>query len=403
MSQAISASREREHFEPKAGSQQLFARRMLIFFLPLAIILLMVETLLWITGEDWPISKVMQKQEIQSSSLFMRGIMDQGFYAYKLKQIQRKKPKILVIGSSRVMEFRMEMMGAGAAEFYNAGGILQDISDLTELVKRLSSKAFPEVLILGIDLWWFNPDRPTGEGLKANWNNDAATDWHEHVRAWRKFKSSKGWRMAFDGVLATNANIGLEARNQNVGFRSDGSMQYNFPIPKTESEWKFKDRENPPIPDRLQKKSGQFPESVGISKERVRELGDALLQLKHAGVMVLGFLPPFSSESSMLLESMPEHATLWGEFRREIPNLFARFDFPLVDASKPAELGLDDTYLVDGIHGGETFHLHVLKRFLLARRMAEKFSGLSEKIESALKSPGTNPWQPDYSALRSAP
>src|SRR5205809_2510208 len=44
------------------------------------------------------------------------------------------------------------------------------------------------------------------------------------------------------------------------------------------------------------------------------------------------------------------------------PEIFKRHRQPFVDGSKPAELGLDDRYLVDGIHGAETFHLHVQDR-----------------------------------------
>jgi hypothetical protein len=167
-----------------AQAQRRFERRVFYFFLPLLLLIGAGEAVLWQMRETWPLTKVIQYQSEHRETLFMRGILDQGFYAYKLRQIQEREPKILALGSSRVMEFRAQMFGERAAEFYNAGGLIQNLPDL-EAFSMLPLDHESTLVLLGIDLWWFNEAIQTRTRLEEQAHYDAAKDWQAHVKGLR--------------------------------------------------------------------------------------------------------------------------------------------------------------------------------------------------------------------------
>ena len=378
-----------------------FAGWIMVFFAPLLLLTGVLEILLWNAGETLPIERVIQAQQSRPGTLFMRGILDQGFYRYKSLQVSQRKPKILVLGSSRVMEFRSEMFGNRGRDFFNGGGLIQDLSDLKSFVRRIETENAPELIILGLDAWWFNGNKPPLNGLSSGMNRDAALDWQEHVRAWRRFKSSKARKVIAAARRATNENIGIEARSASVGFRLDGSMQYNFAPAAASNGWRFVDRETPPISERIRNSTAQFTPCSGASADRLEILAACLDELARKNVLVAGFLPPISSEAAGLLERSATQSNLWNEVRARLPKLFRERSLMFGDASLLRDLGLNDSFMIDGIHAAETFHLHLLESFLADERVAAILPGLSPKIRAALSSPEANPWEPDYTPLLS--
>jgi hypothetical protein len=384
-------------FQHRSRGPARLALKVLFFFSPLFLLIGLVELVLWRAGETWTIERVIETQRRNPSALFMRGILDQGFYRYKFLRFEALRPKVLVLGSSRVMEFRREMFGERGKDFFNAGGLIQDLSDLHAFAENLSPATAPEVVILGLDLWWFNGNKPLLNGFSSGIHRDAALDWQEHARALRRFKSGKGCLSALKAFRAENDNIGIEARSAAVGFRPDGSMQYNFESPKG-TGWKFVDRERPPIAERIRNNSAQFTPTSGASAERIELLGKCLDLLRSKKVLVLGFCPPFSSESAALLQARASQSNLWNEARGQIPKVFQDRNLPFIDASLLADFGTNDSVMIDGIHAAETFHLTLLAHFLSDPRV-KGFPSLHNSIITALNSQATDPWHPDYEPL----
>ena len=102
-----------------------------------------IELLLWRTGETWSLERVITAQERNPHAFFSRDVIDHGTFRYKYLQVLRRHPQILVLGSSRVMQFRAEMFGAQAGDFYNAGGMIHSIEDLNNFLDRLPPDATP--------------------------------------------------------------------------------------------------------------------------------------------------------------------------------------------------------------------------------------------------------------------
>jgi hypothetical protein len=272
------------------------------------------------------------------------------------------------------------------------------LPDLAEFVARMDTAEAPEVVILGIDLWWLSGRHNPGSALTTGAEYDAARDWQAHLKAIRRFKSSKAYKPAFKALKTENDHIGIQAKTSSAGFRGDGSMQYHFAVPQSEAEWAFIDRENPPIPERIRTGEAPFLPNEGVEKERREMLAQVLAELRKKNVFVLGFLPPFSAEAAGLMETHPGQTKLWNEGRKQVEELFEQNGQVFVDASTTASLGLDDRYMIDGIHGAETLHVHLFQRFLKEPVVQQKFPGLAEKLTRLLAAKKTNYWHPDYSA-----
>ena len=161
--------------------------------------------------------------------LYLRGT-DQEFYAYKYRGIVEKNPSILAAGSSRMMKFRAAMFGDRAGSFYNAGGMLNSLRDVRDFCRLLPADRRPDVLLLGIDIWWLNEDVAPVFSFEEEISKGSGFSFDEHVIGIR-------WLLKHPETFAREANslvrgrhsmaIGLTAREQGSGFRTDGSQ---FPL-----------------------------------------------------------------------------------------------------------------------------------------------------------------------------
>ena len=190
--------------------------------------------------------------------------------------------------------------------------------------------------------------------------------------------------------------IGISARESGGGFRTDGSFKSPLNTPRTEKEWAFVDRETPPIVERVKSASANFPPAHGVSPEQLALLDFVLAEYGRKRVVVIGYLPPFSSEVVGQLESDPRHSRFWSDFRRTIPELFRKHGFPVIDASEAAAVGMDDRALSDGFHAEETFQARALKALLRDARVQAVLPGAEAALDRALASPATNYWHPDF-------
>ena len=371
--------------------------RHLVRFLSLpAVLVLLGEAVLHWSGELWPLDRVFAYQRAHPDSLYLRAT-DQLFYAYKYHGILTKNPSIVVAGSSRTMKFRAEMFGDRADRFYNAGGMLNSLGDVHEFSVTLPSTRTPAVLLLGIDLWWFNDQVEPLNSFLVEISKDANT-FDEQVIAMRwlvKHPVSFARELLAMAGGTDDRMLGVAAREKGGGFRPDGSFKSAVPTPRSAKEWRFIDRETPPIIERVKKGVANFPPAANVSPEGAALLDAVLARFENRRVLVIGYLPPFSSEVLAELQSDPRHSGIVADFRRTIPEIFRKHGFPLLDASDASALGMDDRAMSDGFHAEETFQVHVLAALVRDERVRAALPGAPAVLERALTSPRTNYWEPD--------
>ena len=371
-----------------------FLRHLLSFCAVPALVLLLGEAVLQWSGEIWPIERVLAYQRMHPEALFLRAT-DQVFYAYKYRAIVERRPRILVAGSSRTMKFRAEMFGDRARDFYNAGGILNSLRDAHDLAMLLPTSRAPDVLLLGVDLWWLNDLVAPTYRFETEIAKGTGIDEHIVAMRWLIVQPRSYAAEALSIVRGGSPAIGISARERGGGFRADGSFKSRVAAPQTERDWRFVDRETPPIIDRVRGAYANFPPAERMSSERLALLDRTLARLQQRHVAVVGYLPPFASDVVAALRSDPRHARFWAEFRRAVPEVFRRHGFALVDASETSAFGMDVRAMSDGEHAEETFHVHVLKALLGDDRLSAALPGARAVLDRAIASPRTNYWEPD--------
>src|SRR5579871_4488684 len=131
------------------------------FFLKLALYLLPITLYVSVTvglpafaGEFIPISQIASLQQGAAPILFGRAYRD-NFVAYKITSARLRKPEILALGSSRVLQFRAPLFNKKRSAFYNAGSAGPSLAAELDFLNHLGDGGLPKVLILGLDQEWF--------------------------------------------------------------------------------------------------------------------------------------------------------------------------------------------------------------------------------------------------------
>ena len=362
-----------------------------------AAVLLACELVLIGSGEAWPIDRVLVFQQARPDSRFLRAL-DQVFYNFKYRAIEQRRPSVVVLGSSRTMKFRAGMFGDRAGAFFNGGGMINSVADLYAFCFTRRPARIPEVIVLGVDLWWLNAQVHPVFRFEQEVDRDRAGTFDQHIIGARWLLRHPGMLGREVGSLVTRRQpdaIGLGAREGRGGFRIDGSFASAVPVPKPGEP--FVDREEPPIIDRVRTATANFVPTDHIDPDRLATLTEVLDAYRQQQRLVIGYLPPFSTAVAHELRSDARQSAFFAEFRRVVPLLFGQRGFPLVDASELSDFGMDDRAMSDGFHGEETIHARVMQVMLRDQRVQEAFRGADTALERALASPRTNDWQVDLS------
>lgn len=377
-----------------------FALRVLVFFAPLLIFIGLLEAALWKTGETIPVAQIVkwqnQNREMGRPTLWLRADLDENVGLYKMLTYEARRPKIIALGSSRVLKFRGEMLGREGKDFFNCGRTIRRIEDLETFVNSLTPETTPRVIFLGVDHWWLNPNHPKDSFP----DEDATLDWRAHLTLWRDLSQQRKLRGDLRRALRLRRAgvLGIHARVTGGGFRDDGSLASDDNQPRTWADWKINDKWK----RKLLSGAPMSEFASGISPQRLQRLRACLQKLQAKNVLVLVFAPPQISGAVKLLSAMPQHRELWREYLQALPALCRELNIPYCDASIPQKFGLNDTAMYDGIHAEETLHLYILREWLKDARVREALPDASRVVETAIKSKRTGLWFPDYGAANDA-
>ncbi|MEC7520546.1 MAG: hypothetical protein VYE22_11805 [Myxococcota bacterium] len=326
---------------------------MALFALPFVILASPFELAMWRAGESWPAARALDAQREAAARgeelLWGRRFFSQQFNVYKLEGIARARADVLVVGSSRVMQLRAEHFEP--VSFYNAGGLLQGHADLMSLLGKLADGTVtrPEVLVIGVDPWWFTRGAPgPSSWLEPASLTDAAFDPSAHVAALLAVPGDSGPLLeALRGPSDEARGIGLHARGGS-GFRVDGSRRYGGWLQQFACDPVYRDREDPPVVERVARSSRQFAVDGGFDAVRWRAATEAMRALE--GTHVVLFVPPLSTEVRAAIEASPEHLRWWSAY---LDAARGTRGVQVVVAETPATYGLDDRYMLDGFHPSE--------------------------------------------------
>ena len=287
----------------------------------LFIIFIFVIPLTWIMHifkEDYTEKEIIENyQNVLYGSAVKTGSL------IKFKIIEEKQPAVVAIGSSRVMQFRADYFKN--VDFYTMGGTSGSIEEAQETFNRIKSVYVPQIVILGIDLWWLNPKvdhRSHLEEREKIYNSKSM----QYFQLFSYLKDDTDMRMVLFNTstikdrdyLGNRINVGLSAAVKSNGFRlSDGSYQEGEIIAQNPSlETKLSD-----IYQRMDKGNRFFNWNQDIDYDELKKLKQLIQDMKSNGVHVVVFLPPFPNEIYSAMCHDEHYSTFLSEFEKSLEDL----------------------------------------------------------------------------------
>lgn len=362
-----------------------FCLKIAVFLIPLFLFLMPPAYILYDSGENFnDLDTTLRRNE---KTLIGYSYNEKNYRYLKWKKlIIDKQYDVVALGSSRVLQFREAMF---TSRFYNAGYTISGVEDFLPFLKSIPKEKYPKYLIIGLDQWMFN----------KNWNEiktiKKATFWtdafHKNpdiktlLTTWEDLLNSK-YEIDMPNQKNQIKLIGLNACVNQLGFRTDGSMEYGKEIEKklakdtTSNDYNFADTFSRIDGERLQFKSGNTTNPKAIC-ELEKLLGFCKLNKIH----VVAFFPPFANAVNQKMYESGKFGYLNSLYETCNP-IFRKYSFELYDYSSLKTINANDSEVIDGFHGSETIYAKMLVDLL---NRGSKLNEVShpEKLKTDLKNP----------------
>lgn len=325
-------------------------RKIVLYSLPFALPFLLVTGALTYVGESMPLGEVLRLQAGDTPVLYRvrYGNRDQ---RYKRMAVDTFQPDVMMIGSSRVLQFRSDFMNLNPDAFYNAAAPAWQLEEISRLLYTMNHR--PDIIILGIDDAWFNADYAGDPIVQA-----PTSDFDRFFIVNRTFiqnllagetldvrKLLSREELGGSGGIA----IGSRAIVDGHGFRNDGSEQYgDFLV--AQHLWQ---------PNMRGLHMGWFEEGAEmyvqghvVDDEALQQLRAILDFAQENDILAVGFYPPYMPSLWQQIESSQDHSYL-REATAQVESLFAEYSFPYFDYHNGADVGATDEDFFDGWHPSE--------------------------------------------------
>lgn len=295
------------------------------------------------------------QRQIKHNSIYGTAL-NENVFAYKLELVKQTKPKVIALGSSRVLQFREEFF---THSFISAGNAMNTLKEGILFLEEVFKFYKPDIVILGLDIWWFNPFIPNYE--KGEYFNITGTNiGGAKVRDIFKLIYDKHFfqpQYLLDNHFITNPysnldSLGLNAIYNGRGFFKDGSYVYGE-IFKDE---KTKDANFADTFWRIENSHSQFTYASHIDKERMQDLFNILNLLEKHHIQVVIFIPPLAPSVYQAMRDKQEKYAYIDELFMTLQNNQIYF----FNYHNPAVLKDDNCEFLDGFHGGDVFYARIL-------------------------------------------
>lgn len=337
-----------------------FIINLIRFSLPLLIIFALPVAVLFLGREYVSVHAVVEKQARSPQTLFGFMYNGQSFVPYKEQLVDSKKPELVVLGTSRMMQVRENFFKEGVS-FVNAGGGAKNIHDVKRFIENLPASV--SVVILGLD-----QDMFTSSDTKPSYESGE----DRTVVRLRKLLFTNMRKVYIDVLFGkyslnellekrNNGSVGVVAIMRGDGFRGDGSYRYGHIITEETRE------------ERVSQEIAQTAQALGVGRyasfatsgnedENMRVLQETLAIAKAKNIYIVGVLPPYPT---LLYETMKSHEA-YGDTITKLPqtlsDIFKQAEFPLFDFSHVRSYGGNDAEFVDNIHASDKASLRMLIR-----------------------------------------
>ena len=326
-----------------------------LFLLPLAIISLALAGLAWHSGEALPVDTVAEMQQLDDSIIFGSNQIE-SILGYKLERYRRRLPRILILGSSRMMQVRDRFFTRSPEIVYNAAGPGWGLPDQIQFYERFLQP--PEIIIIGIDQFSFNGDLPMSTAPEAD-----IVDY-----GWQSIRQATvetthrllGGDLTIAQILVgedpvyLRRSLGLKALENSFGYRADGSLQQGLLIQSLQMQAAHAAAAVADFQG-----DGRFAPASHINQATLDSLADFLARLSSDEVTVVGVTLPFHYAVYEAMEASGANRYI-DEATRQVALLFDEYGFPYYYFADLRDLGAGSSGWYDSLHLTESNTLRML-------------------------------------------
>lgn len=294
------------------------------------------------------------KRQLNHNSIYGTAL-NENVFGYKLELVKQTKPKIIALGSSRVLQLREKFF---RDSFVSAGNAMNTLKEGRLFLEEVLKFYKPDIVILGLDIWWFNalyPNYETGEYFNitgTNINMTKILDTAKHI-----YDQQLPFQYLLDNHFIANPysnldSLGLNAIYNSRGFFKDGSYIYGE-IFKDEKD---KDANFTDTLLLVTQGISRFAYASHIDVKRMQDLFDILNLLRKHNIQVVIFIPPLAPSVYKAMQDKQEKYAYIDELFMTLQNNQIYF----FNYHNPAVLKDDDCEFLDGFHGGDVFYARIL-------------------------------------------
>jgi hypothetical protein len=333
-----------------------FWLKLFVFSLPFTIAFVAFTGILIYSGESMPLSMVVAMQQGDEPVLYRPRYGNRDL-TFKLMSTEARQPEVLALGSSRVLQFRSMFFNLDTSVFYNGAGPAWSLERIDQFVRSLSPDALPNVLILGIDQVWFNPN------FVPDTFEPEVNDFAEIFLVNRSVfqETLDGPRPPnFAQLLARRepgfggTALGIRAITDGHGFRNDGSEQYgDFLI----AHWLNPETERNRHLEWMRNGEEMYVRGDSVSDASLQLFESFLQYCQEHSITVVGFFPPFAPTLYDEMSAGGQH-TYIPQASEEVSKLMTQYGNFFFDYSDGGLFGNDGDFF-DGWHGSERINLQL--------------------------------------------
>jgi len=281
----------------------------------------------------------------------------------KLSLTAHLKPDVVVLGSSRSLQFRDIMF---SSTFVNAGGVMGELRDGINFLKLMKPLRHPKLLILQLDHWWFL-DAPLGRAEREISGLNAVTDvtLPKLLQPYHWLQDgSLTLAQAIEGLISRRISpnwgnyypIGVQAHVLGRGFRMDGSFLDSklwLGLEENSASLQFG-----AILGQIHRSVGSFDKTRLPDPKMFAELADLIALAQSSADSLIVVLPslPRPVIAAMDDSGASRAVTVIRERLHELLQGIEYYDF-----HEPDSVGGTDCEYLNGNHGGDVTYARILE------------------------------------------
>lgn len=350
----------------RASSQRSRAHRRYVSVMAATLVLMGFPVLLnllvlWRAGELAGEARIAADQQAKGT-LYGTGLHGND-REHRLALIAARQPRVVVLGSSRMEQFRQDYF---TVPFVCACTLMGAIEHGRPFVEAMFKVAKPKLVILGLDYWWFGDSPDDGGG---RWRPGAQASHLSAAKLLRPFGWLRRGSLKFGdylGVLAgrsdiarltTHPKLGIQAVVRGRGVRKDGSALHADALFGPARQHKAQDFEK--VRAQIAEGDGYYPHDVRLAPRRFAVLERLVRQIESHGAKVVVILPPLAGRVADMMNASGKFAYI-----AAIRARLRRRGGEIYDFHDPRSLGAGDCEFIDDRHGGDVVVMRMLARVL---------------------------------------